>query len=202
MVNLRTTLQYIAADYQRRVLLVGKKNALSRFAELLKPGMICVICYRFSHYFYYSKLKFIYPIFVIIESFGTRNQISPRASIGPGLFVSDLGNLGIPDEVDMGKNCTLLGFNTLTTYGTKDFDVNVHRIILGDHCVLGVRAKIMKPVHIADGCQIKTGSVVMFSVPKVGATMVGNIARRKEVYDYEDIVKWNPWLGGFLFQGK
>ncbi len=201
MVNLRTTLQHIAADYKRRVLLTGKQHSLSRFLELFKPGMTCVICYRLSRYFAYSKLKFLFPIFLVIESLITRNQISPYAVIGPGLFVSDLGNVGITNEVKIGKNCTLLGFNTFAVFGTEDFDAEdeEHKITLGDHCVLGVRAKVMKIISIADGCQIKNGSVVMFSVPKVGTTLMGNIARRKGTSDYGDIVRWNPWLGGYLY---
>ncbi len=199
MVTLKKTLQDIATDYRRRILLSRKQNSFTKYTEIFKPGMVCVICYRLSRYCIQGRLKFLCPILVLIEGLYTRNEISPRASIGPGLVLSDIGAIGIIDEAVIGKNCTLLGFNTLTIYGAEGDDPESDSVVtLGDHCVLGVRSKVMRPITIANGCQIKEGSVAMFSVAKEGSTLSGNPARRKEVYDYDDIVRWNPLLGGNL----
>lgn len=199
MVNFKTTLQHIAADYNRRILLTRKQQSLTRYTEVLKPGMVCMVCYRLSRYFIQGRLKFFCPLLVLIEGLYTRNEISPRASIGPGLVLSDLGAIGIIDEAVIGENCTLLGFNTLTIYGADDSDLEEGaKVTLGNHCVLGVRSKVMRSTTIAHGCQIKEGSVVMFSVEKMGTTLMGNPARRRKVNDYNDIVNWNPLLGGPL----
>jgi len=157
--------------------------------------MVGVICYRLSHYLAQTKLSPLCRILLFIEHAYTRNEISPYAYIGPGLVLGDIGAIGVTYGTEIGKNCTLLGFNTFALNAIKGIDFTVDKIVMGDHCVLGIRAKIMRAITIADGAQIKENSVVMFSVNKKGTTLAGVPAKRSRVDVYEDIIQWNPYNG-------
>jgi serine acetyltransferase len=161
-----------------------------------------VICYRLSHYLVSTRLSFICRLLHVITFFYSRIEIDPYATIGPGLVLGDIGGIGIPGKSIIGKNCTFLGFNTLTLNKISGVDFHVAQIVLGDHCVLGVRAKIMRPITIADGAQIKDSSLVMFSVANVGTTLSGIPAKKRRIDSYEDIIKWNPLMGGLISKGR
>lgn len=198
MTTFRTTIQNIRYDFQRRVQLEGQHCFLDKLALLVKPGMVGVFCYRISHYLAQGKLRYLCRLFLFVEHVYSRNEISPYATIGPGLVLGDIGAIGVVSQVDIGKNCTFLGFNTLSMNQVSGVDFTVDKIVIGDHCVLGCRAKVMRPTTIADGAQIKDNSVVMFPLNKIGATLAGVPAKRRRVDDYEDVVRWNPLRGGFL----
>lgn len=200
MTSLKITLSNIKQDFQRRVLLENCAGLLHRLVLLMKPGMVGVICYRLSHYFVQGKLRFICRVLLFIEHVYCRNEISPYAQIGPGLVLGDIGAIGMTREVVVGDNCTFQGFNTLTLNGIAGVDFTVDKIVLGNFCLLGTRAKIMRPIAIADGAQIINNSLVIFSVVKVGTTLSGVPAKRCRTDDYNAIKNWNPLMGGFLKQ--
>lgn len=201
MTSLSKTVQYLKQDYNRRLLLEGNQSFLNKLATLIKPGMVGVFCYRFSHYLAQTKLRYLCRFFLFIEHAYSRNEISPYAFIGPGLVLGDIGAIGVTHGTVIGKNCTLLGFNTFALNAITGIDFTVDKIVIGDHCVLGIRAKVMRAITIADGAQIKENSVVMFSVTQKGATLSGVPAKRRRVDIYEDIIHWNPLNGCHLNQG-
>lgn len=198
MNDLRTTFQYIKKDFNRRLELdcSERKGVLNKLSLFVKPGFQGVLCFRLSHYFAETKLSFFCRILHTFSFFYARVEIDPRAQIGPGLVCGDIGGIGLPAETIIGENCTFLGFNTLTLNKISGVDFTVDRIIMGNHCVLGVRSKVMRPITIADGAQIKDNSVVMFSVANVGTTLAGVPAKKRRIDDYNEIVKWNPLVGG------
>lgn len=198
MVTLKKTLQHIRLDFNRRVRLEESRNFLSKLATTVKPGVVGAVCYRLSRYFVQGKLSLLCRPLLFIEHIYARNEISPHAEIGPGLVLGDIGAIGVIDEVSIGKNCTFIGFNTLTMNQVSGVDFMVDRIDVGDHCVFGSRAKVMRPTVIADGAQIKDNSVVMFPVKKKGTTLSGVPAKRRRIDSYEEIISWNPLIGGFL----
>ncbi|PCI60653.1 MAG: hypothetical protein COB34_02180 [Methylophilaceae bacterium] len=200
MVTLKTTLQHIRLDFNRRVQLEESRHFLSKLATIIKPGMVGAICYRLSRYFVQGKLSILCRPLLLIEHIYARNEISPHAEIGPGLVLGDIGAIGVIDEVRVGKNCTFIGFNTLTMNQVSGVDFMVDKINVGDYCVFGSRAKVMRPVTIEDGAQIKDNSVVMFSVKKKGSTLTGVPAKRKRIDTYEAIINWNPLIGGVLVE--
>lgn len=202
MTTLRTTIQYLIQDYKRRLLLENNESFLNKIVVLAKPGMVGVICYRFSHYLAQTKLRYFCRFILFIEHIYSRNEISPYAYIGPGLVLGDVGAIGVPYGTEIGKNCTFLGFNTFALNAINGIDYTIDKIVMGDHCVLGTRAKVMRPITIADGAQIKDNSVVMFSVTKKGATLSGVPAKRRRVDFYEDIMQWNPLNGCHLNKGN
>jgi serine acetyltransferase len=198
MPALKETFQIIRQDFNRRVQLEGavRQGFFNKLAILFKPGFVGVLCYRLSSYLIETRLRVLCRVLHSISFFYARVEIAPEAIIGPGLVVSDVAGVGLPEQIVIGKNCTFLGFNTLTLNKVGGVDFMVDKIVIGDHCVVGFGAKIMRAIEIADGAQIKENSVVMFSVKKVGSTMVGIPAKRKRIDEYENIVNWNPLKGG------
>jgi len=204
MPALKETFQTIKQDFNRRVQLEGaeRQGFSNKLAIMFKPGFVGVVCYRLSSYLIETRLRVLCRVLHSISFFYARVEIAPEAIIGPGLVVSDVAGVGLPEQLLIGKNCTFLGFNTITLNKVGGVDFLVDKIVMGDHCVVGFGAKIMRAVDIADGAQIKENSVVMFSVKKVGSTMVGIPAKRKSVNDYEQIVNWNPLIGGHVSEAS
>lgn len=198
MVSFRRTLKNIKCDYVRRLHLERSEGVLSRLAVWVKPGMVGVICYRLSHYFVYTRFKFLCRLLMLLEHAYSRNELSPYSEIGPGLVLGDIGAIGITPHIEIGKNCTFMGFNTVSLNGVAGVDFTVDQIIIGDHCVFGNRSKVMKPLRIANGAQVKDNSLVIFDVKLEGSTVSGVPARRQKVDSYPDIVKWNPFFGGLI----
>jgi serine acetyltransferase len=199
MVTFKQTIDHLKADFHRRQTLEGNPaGPLGLLSVLLKRGMIAVILYRLSRYCVLNRLKVLARLLAVVEYFYTKNEISPIADLGPGLVLADSGAIGITQVTVAGKNCTFLGCNSITLGAMEDFDVNRDRIVLGDHCVIGIRARIMRPVHIANGTQVKSNSVVLLPVEKVGSTVFGVPAKRRSIDNYEDIVRWNPLRSGFI----
>jgi serine O-acetyltransferase len=199
MITFKQTIEYLKADIQRRVLLEGKPAGLiSTLSVLFKCGVVTVILYRFSHYLMGTRFSFLHKILALIEHFYTKNEVSAVAQIGPGLVLGDGGGIGITRVTIAGKNCTFLGSNSITLGAMDAYDVEKDRIVLGDHCVVGARVRIMRPMQIADGTQIKNNSVVVFPVDKVGSVISGIPAKRRSVETYENVISWNPLKGGFI----
>lgn len=199
MVTFKQTITNLKADFARRILLEGNwTGILGVLAVLFKRGMVTVIVYRLSRYCIYNRLGIISRLLVIVDYLYTKNEISPIADLGPGLVLADSSGIGIGSVTIVGKNCTIFGCTTTTLGVMETYDVCKDRIVLGDHCVIGTRVRIMRPLLLANGTQILANSVVLLSVEKEGCTISGVPAKRRAIDSYEDIVTWNPLHGGFI----
>lgn len=197
MVTFKQSMNNLAADIRRRKVLEGKGDgAFATLSILFKPGVVAVILYRVSRYLIHTRFKFLCKVIGYIEYFYTRSEISPFADLGPGLVLADCGAIGITRVTITGENCTFLGANSITLGAIEGFNVETDRIEIGDQCVIGLRARIMRPVKIADGTQIKNNSIVMFSIDKVGSVVSGFPAKRRSVESLEKVLDWNPLIGG------
>ena len=202
MPTFKQTMQNLAADIRRRKALEGKKAGLaSTLCIVFKGGVVSVILYRVSRYLIGTRFRFLYKILVLIEHFYTKNEISPIADLGPGLVIADCGGVGITRVTIAGENCTFLGANSITLGAMEGFDLAKEHIVIGNHCVIGARVRIIRPVEIADATQIKHNSVVMFSVDKVGSVVSGFPAKRRSVENPENVLAWNPLVGGAMKGG-
>lgn len=199
MVTFKQTMQNLAADIRRRKVLEGKNAGFfSTLCVLFKGGVVSVILYRISRYLIHTRFSFLYKILVLIEHFYTKNEISPIADLGPGLVIADCGGVGLTRVTIAGENCTFLGANSITLGAMEGFDLEKEHIVIGNHCVIGSRVRIIRPVEIADATQIKNNSVVMFSVDKVGSVVSGFPAKRRSVEKLETVLAWNPLFGGAI----
>lgn len=197
MITLKQTLKNISADIVRRQDLESSQyRRTSRLRVLLMRGMISVILYRFSHLCMQHRLKIVSKILFSINTNVFRNEISPHAKLGAGLVFANNGGVGITQVVHVGENCTFLGMNTLTIGAMKGFDVNHDLIELGNYCVVGTRARIMRPIKITDCVQIKHNSLVMLPESKVGSVLSGVPAKRRGIAVAADVMHFNPLKGG------
>jgi serine acetyltransferase len=199
VISWKQTLRELRADLARRRLIDGVGSGpLATLALLFKRGVVAVVLYRLSRYCLHRRLAVVCRLLTLVEFLYTKDEISPHAAIGPGLVLGDGGGIGITRVTVAGRNCTFLGCNSITLGAMEDFDVERDRIVIGDHCVFGPRARVMRPLSLANGTQVKANSIVLSSTQSPGMTLSGIPARRRASVAYEDVVRWNPLRGGFL----
>ena len=97
----------------------------------------------------------------------------PTGVFGKGLHIWHYGGIVVNHNVKAGTDCILHGDNCIGNDGGSE---NMAPQI-GNHVDIGVGAKIIGNVIIADDVKIGAGAVVVKSVPSVGATAVGVPAR-------------------------
>ena len=86
-----------------------------------------------------------------------------------GLRIWHYGSVIVNANARLGKNCQLHGENCIGNKGTTDKGVPV----IGDNVDIGVGAKIIGDVHIANGVKIGANAVVTKSCDVENATLVG-----------------------------
>lgn len=89
-------------------------------------------------------------------------------NIGPGLCLYHNGPIVINGNSVIGRNCSLHGDNCIGNDGYSDSCPTI-----GNNVKIGVGAKIIGDVKIADNVVIGAGSVVVNSINKNGAVVVG-----------------------------
>ena len=91
---------------------------------------------------------------------------------GKGLRIWHYGSTIISGEAKIGEDCTLHGQACIGNDGISE-----KAPVIGNHVDIGVGAKIIGNVTIADGVRIGAGAVVTKSCLEPGATLVGVPAR-------------------------
>ena len=91
---------------------------------------------------------------------------------GKGLHIWHYGSVIISGEARVGENCTLHGQACIGNDGQGE-----QAPVIGNHVDIGVGAKIIGGVEIADGVRIGAGAVVTRSCQEKGATLAGVPAR-------------------------
>ncbi len=193
------TMRIVRADLNRRLVLEGRRtNLLNTLELLLHRGAAVVVIYRITRYLRSRGLVTLARIGRMLGTHIGKSEIHINAEIGPGLVVSDLGGIGIPNFAIIGSNCTFLGPALLTLGGMDHVDLNTDRIVLGNECVIGQGARVLGAVELGDGTQVKTNSVVITSFKKPGQIVSGIPARRRGVVPLERIRTWSPLTGRFF----
>ena len=93
-------------------------------------------------------------------------------NIQPGLVLFHNGPIIIHGNSIIGKNCKLHGDNCIGNNGISDLCP-----VIGDNVDVGVGAKIIGGIRIADDVKIGAGAVVVKDCFTPGATLVGVPAR-------------------------
>ncbi len=191
--KLNTTLDHLRQDIRRRLAIKQMPCTWSNLlCELFKPGMVSVVLYRFSFYLSSHRIPLLPTLLFWMNYFyGASNEISPRASIGPGLVLGDLGAHGLSCYCRIGRNLTLLGENTITMGAIEGIDFEKDFISIGDDVILEAGAKIMKPVTIANRVRIKANSLVMTSQLEEASVLMGvparNLSKFKQIETSETV---------------
>ena len=90
--------------------------------------------------------------------------------VGKGLFIyHGAGGLVCNGSVTIGNNCHLHGNNCIGNAGPHDDRCPT----LGDDVMVGVGAKIIGPVKVADRVKIAAGAVVVHDILEEGCTIAG-----------------------------
>jgi serine acetyltransferase len=197
-VTFAETIALIKADVRRRLALEGRRINLTNAIEVaFKPGVVAVVAYRIITFLHLTKHGVLARILDDLQQLYTGTEIHAGSIIGPGLVLGDRAGGGISEHVTMGKNCTVLGGSTMTL-NANGIDLSKGRIVIGDHCIIGLRARIIGAVTLGDCSQIKANAVVLQSSPEPGGILDGIPARRKAVAPPEAVARWNPLRSVFL----
>jgi serine O-acetyltransferase len=94
--------------------------------------------------------------------------ISPRASIGEGLYIGHVGGVIISPHAVIGRDCDISHRVTIgsAAMGRKGVPV------LGDNVYVGTGATLVGPIRIGSGAKIAANTLVIDDVPE-GATAMG-----------------------------
>ncbi len=90
-----------------------------------------------------------------------------------GLLIYHAGNIVVNGKSRIGKNCKLHGSNCIGNDGKSS-----ECPVLGDNVRLGVGAKIIGNVKIADNITVAAGAVVVHSFDEPGIMLAGIPARK------------------------
>ncbi len=173
-ISLKTTWKYILADLARyRV--TDQRSYLA--IMIMCPGAMAGIWYRLGYWIWHYDgtlrrvERLLRPIYVVLQRIimiVTGIWISPRAHIGPGLYINHFGNV-IVGEVEIGSNCNLSHEVTLGNSGRG----NKRGLpILGDRVFIAPGAKVLGKICVGNDAVVGANAVVTKSVPD-RAVMIG-----------------------------
>jgi serine O-acetyltransferase len=153
----------------------------SRILLLFNQGFAAVACYRCGHWlanptfplglrkicgaFYFLYWKFVETC--------TGISIPPDCQIGPGLYIGHFGQIILNPDVVMGRNCNL---SQGVTLGLARRGETIGSPRLGDCVYLAPGAKVIGPIHLADGTAVGANAVVTRD-SELNAVVVGIPAR-------------------------
>jgi serine O-acetyltransferase len=133
------------------------------------PGMHFSVLYRWERYFLtHTFLPFklfgaiLYPGYFIYTYYILDIDISPRVSIGKGLYIHNKGVI-FTDKVIIGDNLTIIA---PTTFGTKAF-INYPKkgMKVGNDVIVYAGSRIIGEVNIGDNVAVAANAVVIKNVP-------------------------------------
>ncbi|EQC69604.1 Serine acetyltransferase [Streptococcus sp. HSISB1] len=141
-----------------------------------------------DHWYYISKyLKFLRKeeryfskggiFYRIISMYFSRKKNSlgsklgfyiPKNTLGDNVTIYHHGAITISGDAKIGRNCVLHGMNCIGNDG-----INKGAPIIGNNVDIGVGAKIIGDIKIADGIKIGANAVVTKDCNIEGATLIG-----------------------------
>lgn len=134
---------------------------------------------RKTEYYYNTSHKLSSKIMYLFyrnrkNTLGTKLGIKMwENTFEPGLVIFHAGNIVVNGISRIGKNCKLHGSNCIGNSGFSDKSP-----MLGDNIDIGVGAKIIGDVYIADDIIIGAGAIVTRSFYEKGITIAGVPAKR------------------------
>lgn len=160
-----------------------KIYGISSQKEYIKKALLCDHDYLLYKYlkqlrlleYYYGRNKILFQIYQ-----RRKNKMGAKLGItiwhncvGEGLRIWHYGSIVVNGHAKIGENCQLHGENCIGNKG--DFDKAAP--VLGDNVDVGIGAKVIGDIYIANNVKIGANAVVTKSCYKEGATLVGVPAR-------------------------
>ncbi len=149
----------------------GRDPAARSYFEVLTtyPGVHALLFYRFSHWLWLHRLKWLSRFFSALGRWITGIEIHPGAKIGRRFFIDHGMGVVIGETAEIGDDCTL--YHGVTLGGTSWKQGKRHPT-LGDNVVVGAGAKVLGPIRLGEGCRVGSNAVVVKDVPDF-CTVVG-----------------------------
>lgn len=165
-------IKLIISDWKRYTALHKRMNPLLFFVVFLRnPGMYFSVFYRLERYLLFHPIIFLkaigaifYPAYFILTYYILNVDISPKVSIGKGLYVHNRGII-FTEKVVAGDNLTLIGPMTLGTKGLGIGDSSADAPRLGNSVTIFTGARIIGKVKIGNKVFIGANAVVVKDVP-------------------------------------
>lgn len=165
-------------EYEKPIYLGDTKKARikDRFVKYNKWMIFKYIkLLRKTEYYFNNKNKNIYFEIRYLLAERKKNKIGTELGIeicknscGKGLTIWHYGNIIINGEARLGVNCSLHGDNCIGNDGA-----NNKNPVIGNNVDIGVGAKIIGDIQIADDIIIGAGAIVVDSCLTPGSILVG-----------------------------
>ncbi len=170
-------------EYEKNIYL-GKSSKARIKERFTKYRLWSIFQYlkalRRAEYYFNKKSKNVYFEIKYLFAERKKNKIGNKLgieicnnSVNKGLFICHSGSIVINGEARIGKDCILHGDNCIGNDGS-----NSEAPIIGDNVDIGVGAKIIGDVKIANDTVIGAGAVVVKSFEIPGSVIVGVPAKR------------------------
>ena len=130
---------------------------------------------RYVQYYTYKKehniaylLPYLYYSFIYNKKCVHYGLMIGATAFEKGLCIYHIGNIVVNSQCTIGKNCKLHGSNCIGNSRRADDCPTI-----GDNVRLGVGAKVIGDIYIADGVTIAAGAVVTRSCHEKNVTLGG-----------------------------
>lgn len=164
---------YLASDYEVNNR-TDRVHCLKKFLGREHEAVIWKYLKLLRREEYYA-FKNILPLSFIYRY--RKNKLGERLGFtihkhvfGPGLRIWHYGNIVVSSQARVGKNCILHGDNCI---GNKGFGSHGKSPIIGDNVDIGVGAKILGDITIANNVTIAAGAVVVHSCEEQHVILAG-----------------------------
>jgi len=142
---------------------------------LLYSGLHAIWAYRFAHWLWIHRAKFLGRLVSQLTRFLTGIEIHPGAVIGRRFFIDHGMGVVIGETAEIGDDCMLYHGVTL---GGVTWDPVKRHPTLGDRVVVGAGAKILGAITIGSDSVVGSNAVVLKSAPP-GSSLVGIPAKAR-----------------------
>jgi len=132
-------------------------------------GFHAIRTYRFAHFLYKIKLKFLARCLSQLCKFFTDIEIHPAAVIGKGVFIDHGSGVVIGETTEIGDNVTI--YQGVTLGGTGK-DKGKRHPTIKNNVMISCGAKVLGPIVIGENSKIGANAVVLKDVPP-NSTVVG-----------------------------
>jgi len=133
------------------------------------PGLHALWGYRFAHFFWTHKMRFLGRLTSQITRFFTGIEIHPGAKIGKRLFIDHGMGVVVGETAEIGDD--VLIYQGVVLGGTS-LEKHKRHPTVGNRVVIGAAAIVLGPILIGDDARVGANSVVVNPVP-AGKTVVG-----------------------------
>lgn len=132
-------------------------------------GFHAIRSYRFAHFLYKIKLKFLARCLSQLCKFFTNIEIHPGAKIGKGVFIDHGTGVVIGETAEIGDNVVI--YQGVTLGGTGK-DKGKRHPTIQSNVMISSGAKVLGPITVGKHSKIGANAVVLKDVPP-NSTVVG-----------------------------